>query len=147
MENAFTFYGRFLALFGVVSFMVLFNFFTWGFHRSHQPPVTPVASAHPERGAQLIKSYGCSACHAIFGMNTRPIVGPNLERLPEQLYIAGKLANTPPNLIHWIQHPDQVRPGTAMPNLYVGEEDARDIAAYLLQPRAVRSATTNNPSE
>jgi cytochrome c len=135
MESPFWFYGKFLILLGVVSFMVVFNFLMWGFDRTRHSPVWEVAGAQPERGADLIRSYGCSSCHAISGINSRQIVGPNLERLPDQLYIAGKVANTPPNLIHWIQHPEQVRPGTAMPNLSVGDDDARDITAYLLQQR------------
>jgi len=32
---------------------------------------------------------------------------------------------------HWIQDPQHVSPGTAMPNLGVGKEDARDITAFL----------------
>ncbi|WP_425613572.1 cytochrome c family protein [Anatilimnocola sp. NA78] len=133
MENAFWFYGKFFAVLGIVSSMVVFHYATRGFGDARSAHVWQVPGARPERGADLIRSYGCSSCHAISGINSRPIVGPSLVRLPEQLYIAGKLANTPRNLIHWIQHPEQVRPGTAMPNLYVGDEDGRDIAAYLLE--------------
>ena len=32
---------------------------------------------------------------------------------------------------HWIRDPQQVSPGTAMPDLDVGEGDARDITAFL----------------
>jgi cytochrome c2 len=133
MESPFWFYGKFLGVLGIVSCMVAFNYLMWGLDRTRHSPVWQIAGAQPERAADLIRSYGCSSCHAISGITSRPIVGPNLQRLPDQLYVAGKLANTPPNLIHWIQHPEQVRPGTAMPNLHVGDEDARDIAAYLLQ--------------
>ena len=136
MENPFWFYGKFLGLLAVVSLMVSFNFLTWGFGTARHSPVWNLAGARPQRGAELIRNYGCSSCHAIAGINTRPVVGPGLERLPDQLYIAGKLANTPDNLIYWIQQPEEARPGTAMPNLHVGDDDARDIAAYLLdQPR------------
>jgi cytochrome c1 len=31
----------------------------------------------------------------------------------------------------WIRNPQQVSPGTAMPDLKVGEEDARDITTFL----------------
>ncbi len=133
MENPFWFYGKFFVLLAIVSGMVVFHYATHGFDDARKSHVWQIAGARSERGADLIRSYGCSSCHAISGINSRPIVGPNLERLPEKLYLAGTLANTPPNLIHWIQHPEQVRPGTAMPNLNVGDEDARDIAAYLLE--------------
>jgi len=39
--------------------------------------------------------------------------------------------NTPANLFRWIRTPQQVEAGTAMPNLGVTEEQARDIASYL----------------
>ena len=45
--------------------------------------------------------------------------------------IAGHLANTPDNMQRWIRDPQQVSPGTAMPDLNVGEGDARDITAFL----------------
>jgi cytochrome c1 len=34
-------------------------------------------------------------------------------------------------MIRWIQHPRDVDPLTAMPNLNVNDSDARDIASYL----------------
>lgn len=46
-------------------------------------------------------------------------------------YIAGKLSNTPENLVKWIMDPQDVDPGNAMPDLGVEEQRARDIAAYL----------------
>ena len=46
-------------------------------------------------------------------------------------YIAGQLPNDPENLVRWIQDPQGVEPGTAMPNLGVTAAVARDMAAYL----------------
>jgi hypothetical protein len=46
-------------------------------------------------------------------------------------YIAGRLSNTEENLMLWIQNPQQIDPGNAMPDLGVTQEEARDIAAYL----------------
>jgi cytochrome c1 len=45
--------------------------------------------------------------------------------------IAGKLANTPDNMVRWLRHTHEVDPLTAMPQMSVSEQDARDIAAYL----------------
>jgi len=47
------------------------------------------------------------------------------------LYLAGKLPNTRANLELWISHPQQYDPGTAMPEMGVTADDARQIAAYL----------------
>jgi cytochrome c1 len=41
------------------------------------------------------------------------------------------LPNSADNLVRWIQHPRTIEPKTAMPDLGVSNQDARDIAAYL----------------
>jgi len=45
-------------------------------------------------------------------------------------YIAGVLRNEPDNMIHWLRAPQDINPASAMPDLGVGEQDARDFAAY-----------------
>ena len=42
----------------------------------------------------------------------------------------------PIEMAEWIRHPQQMKPGTAMPDLGVGEREARDIAAFLSTLRA-----------
>ena len=59
------------------------------------------------------------------------VVGPPLNQFAERVYIAGRLPNTPENLMLWIQKPQQVVPNNAMPDMGIGEQDSRDIAAYL----------------
>jgi cytochrome c len=86
----------------------------------------------PDRGADAIGRYGCSACHTIPGIQrANAQVGPSLERIAGRYYLAGQLHNTPSNMVRWIQHPQQVERGTAMPEMGVTDSDARDIAAYL----------------
>jgi cytochrome c len=83
-------------------------------------------------GRLEIRKYGCNACHTISGVpGARGLVGPPLDGIRSRYYIAGELANTPTNLMQWIQHPHQVEPHTAMPEMGVTEQDSRDIAAYL----------------
>src|SRR5437868_6719168 len=82
-------------------------------------------------GRQLITKYGCGSCHSIPGVvGAKGLVAPPLEHFYERMYIAGRLANTTDNLVKWIQDPQAVEPGTAMPTLGVTESEARDIAAY-----------------
>jgi cytochrome c1 len=50
-------------------------------------------------------------------------------------YIAGTLPNSPQHLTQWIEHPQQVHPGTAMPEMGVTPQDANDMAQYLEQLR------------
>ena len=59
------------------------------------------------------------------------MVGPPLGNLSDRSIIGGRLPNTPDNLSHWIQDPQGVDPGNAMPDLGVSAGDARDMAAYL----------------
>lgn len=86
----------------------------------------------PRAGGRAIMKYGCGGCHEIAGIPAaRGRVGPPLTGIAQRGYLAGRLSNNAPNMIGWIQHPQQIQPGTAMPNMGVTEEDARDIAAYL----------------
>jgi cytochrome c1 len=91
-----------------------------------------VAGGDPRRGAAAIRAYGCDSCHKIPGIVTaNALVGPPLDQWADRHYIAGKLPNEPQFLIQWIRYPQAIEPGTAMPNLGVTEQDARDIGAYL----------------
>ena len=84
------------------------------------------------RGEAMFIHYGCGSCHALKGVRTAVgSVGPPLDGIGERVIVAGHLANTPDNMEKWIRNPQQVSPGTAMPNLHVGEGDARDITAFL----------------
>lgn len=86
----------------------------------------------PRRGRVILRKYGCHACHTIPGVEgARGTVGPPLDRLGSRPYLAGRLPNTPENLLRWIRDPQGIEPGTAMPNMHVTEQDGRDIAAYL----------------
>ncbi len=86
----------------------------------------------PRKGRALIQHYGCGSCHKIPGVpGATGGVGPKLEGVQTQSYIAGVLQHTPDNLIRWVRDPQGVDPRTAMPNLGVSERDARHIVAYL----------------
>ena len=86
----------------------------------------------PDRGVDAIGRYGCASCHTIPGIRgANALVGPPLTRIAMRSYLAGQLQNTPPNMVRWIQHPQHVEKGTAMPEMGVTDIDARDIAAYL----------------
>ncbi len=85
-----------------------------------------------ENGRRAVQAYGCGSCHSIPGVKGADgRVGPPLGGFGSRAFIAGELANTPDNLVRWLMHPRDVEPGTAMPDLGVSEQDARDITAYL----------------
>lgn len=92
-----------------------------------------VGSGEPEIGRDLLRDYGCVGCHVVPGIRAEPsYVGPPLDHWGQRSYIAGNLTNNETNLVRWIVNPQKVEPGTAMPNLHVTEQDATNIAAYLL---------------
>ena len=103
--------------------------------RQDQPePRGATAMGNAEAGRQLLASYGCGSCHTIPGVKgADALVGPPLVSFARRSYVAGQLANTPDNLARWIQDPQRVEPGTAMPDLGVSAEEAANMAAYLLE--------------
>jgi cytochrome c2 len=91
-----------------------------------------ITGGNVARGVPAIGKYGCAACHTIPGIETATAtVGPPLTRVAVRQYLGGHLTNSPDNMIKWIQHPQQIDPKNAMPELGVTDQDAKDIAAYL----------------
>ena len=86
----------------------------------------------PGKGKRDLVKYGCDTCHNIPGVLTATAtVGPPLSQIGLRSYLAGRIDNTPENMIRWIRAPRSVDPETAMPETGVTEADGHDIAAYL----------------
>ncbi len=85
------------------------------------------------RGKSAFANYGCGGCHSVGGgvPQAQGLVGPVLDGIAGRAIVGGKLANEPANLRRWIEDPQAVTPGTAMPDLGVSPADSRDIAAFL----------------
>jgi len=97
-----------------------------------QPEPRAASDERVAAGRRLIATYGCGSCHAIPGVpGADSTAAPPLDRFYQRTYIAGRLTNTEDNLVKWIQEPQRIEPGTAMPTLGVSEEDALAISAYL----------------
>ena len=85
-----------------------------------------------ERGREKIERFQCGACHVIQGIRgASGTVGPPLNGIAGRTSLAGSLPNTPANLLRWIKDPQSVEPGSVMPDMGIGDRDARDISAYL----------------
>jgi len=96
--------------------------------------LTPFAAqaADPYAEAKSVMSAQCAACHTIPGVaGAFGDIGPSLKGIAKHPQIAGKLPNTNANMVRWLMHPQQVSPGTAMPELGLTEAQAGKIAAYL----------------
>ncbi|MFJ1299132.1 c-type cytochrome [Pseudomonadota bacterium AL_CKDN230030165-1A_HGKHYDSX7] len=83
-------------------------------------------------GRDAMHQYLCATCHAIPGVvGAQHEVGPSLAGMAKRPLIAGSLPNTPETMAAWLRDPGRHAPGTAMPDLDVSEQDARDMAAFL----------------
>jgi mono/diheme cytochrome c family protein len=85
-----------------------------------------------QAGKRAMDQYACATCHVIPGITGAvKQVGPPLEGMASRSFIAGVLENTTENMVRWLMWPQRVSPITAMPDLNVTEQDARDMTAYL----------------
>jgi cytochrome c1 len=117
----------------VVRLIPIVAFAGCGPSQERQQWASEATGGNPRQGQAAIQKYGCLACHTIDGMPSEALVGPPLTRMAGRSYLAGNLPNNATNMIRWIQKPRELRPGTAMPDVDVTDQDARDIAAYLYQ--------------
>jgi cytochrome c len=93
----------------------------------------PIATGgYAHRGKQIMVQRHCGSCHTIPGIrNANGVFGPPLAFFARRTYIAGNFPNAPDYLVHWIMSPTSMKPKTAMPDLGLSEQQARDVAAYL----------------
>ena len=85
-----------------------------------------------DEGRAVIRTFGCGSCHTIPGIReANGKVAPPLTFFADRTYIAGRVPNTPANLVLWISNPPAIDPRTAMPDLGLSEQQSRDVAAYL----------------
>ena len=92
----------------------------------------PLHPGDPKAGLHAISQYLCATCHSIPGVaGADKEVGPPLGGIASRRYIGGVLLNTPDNMVRWLRHTQEVDPLSAMPDLNISEQDARDMTAYL----------------
>lgn len=94
---------------------------------------TGMKSADPvQRGAALIRHYGCGSCHHIPGIPSADgNVGPPLDAIASRAYLGGVLPNHFDSMVSWLLAPQEIDPRSAMPDVGLNEQEARDIATYL----------------
>ena len=79
----------------------------------------------------LIASH-CAACHTVPGVpGAAGKVGPSLAGVAGRQIIAGRFTNNRTTMVRWIMHPQQMAPGTAMPEMGLTQDQATQIAGYL----------------
>ena len=98
--------------------------------RAESPALASAGS--PAAGRDAIVVHGCGSCHRIPGIpNANSLVGPPLDSWSGRSFIAGTLPNSQENLQRWLADPQEVRPGSAMPDLDLSDDEIADITAYL----------------
>lgn len=92
----------------------------------------PALGGDAEQGKLLLRQFACTSCHVIPGVaGGAGTVGPPLSGIAGRIYLAGVLPNTPQAMASFIRHPQKADPKTAMPDMGVTDEQARDMVAYL----------------
>jgi cytochrome c len=101
--------------------------------KSSRRPGQVVPGANAAAGQETLRVYGCVQCHIVPGIrDAKGTVGPPLTGFSRRTFIAGRVPNTPDALISFIRDPQAIKPGSAMPRTGIGDQEARDVAAYLL---------------
>jgi len=78
------------------------------------------------RGADLFLTRGCYGCHDVKGMRYLPKFAPPLNNL------ATKLVDPQRWVAAWTKNPTALSKETLMPNFHLSDDEAADIAAFLL---------------
>lgn len=119
---------KLLVVVAAIALFVAFQIST----RETENAAAEMTGGNPHNGRAIIREQGCGSCHTIPGIiQATSNVGPPLDKIGSRTYIAGVLDNNPDNMVQWLQNPPAVDQKTAMPNLGLSEQQARDVAAYL----------------
>lgn len=102
------------------------------------PDTNPyLPSADADHGRSLVVAKGCAACHTFPDVRwPRGGLGPPLAGFADQGLIAGRLPNQPGVLMRFIRDAPAFVPEGAMPAISMTDQEARDVAAYLLTLRS-----------
>lgn len=104
-------------------------------------PETPLAG-DLARGESLIQDKGCMSCHSFTGAKALEARAIPITLEPAALAQGMRLATDlryarervrPQALVAWLLDPPALKPGTPMPKLPITEQEARDLAAFILQ--------------
>ncbi|WP_062640398.1 cytochrome c oxidase subunit II [Caballeronia arationis] len=98
---------------------------------AQRSPASVPASAQTVNGAKLFEKR-CAGCHTVRGSKSAGVQAPDLTHvLSRRLIAAGTIVNSQENLMDWVQHVQEIKPGTLMPDMKLSPAEARDLSAYL----------------
>jgi len=122
------------------------------FSKSESYEITSVNnSGDYDRGRLLVNSLGCKGCHQI-QLNPDPDYDPTIQALrteqgPNLISLGSKVNED--WLVSWLKNPYSYHEETKMPDLRVSDQEAMDIATYLLADKnnvfdSINTAQVNN---
>jgi cytochrome c oxidase subunit 2 len=92
-----------------------------------------VDDPHVRAGRDLFQSTSCMNCHRVDETVASGTFGPDLSHLMSRATLAaGAAPNTPENLRTWVRNPQQLKPGSLMPDMQLSEQELDQLVAYLL---------------
>ena len=84
------------------------------------------------QGAALFAQSQCVVCHTIRGTSAAGKIGPDLTHVGGRgTLAAGLIENNAENLAGWLKNPQEVKPGTLMPNLFLSDVQIDSYVAFL----------------
>ena len=104
-------------------------------------PYGVTVAGDPQAGRDIVEARHCGVCHEISEISgAAGVIGPPLDHFAARSFIAGRIPNTPPNLVNWIRAPQSLDPRTAMPSVIVVAS-----ASWLMtpMPKAARTSETS----
>ncbi|QHJ13797.1 Cytochrome c oxidase subunit 2 [Paraglaciecola mesophila] len=85
-----------------------------------------------EQGKTLMITKGCSSCHQLTKLPpAKGLVGPPLDNMAAQSYIAGVLPNSRENLTQFLLDPQKFHADSAMPTPDITQQEALRLVDYL----------------
>jgi cytochrome c oxidase subunit 2 len=97
-----------------------------------QRATPPEPAGDAAEGKAVYVRSACVGCHAIRGVSAGGL-GPDLTHFGSRaLFGAGLWPTTAENVTAWLKDPPALKPGAKMPNLHLGDAEARALAVYLL---------------
>jgi cbb3-type cytochrome oxidase cytochrome c subunit len=96
---------------------------------THEFAVKNPPGGDAKSGEQIVKSIGCQGCHLV-GEGKREEAGPRRTFGQPLENIGNK--TTYEWVFNWVRDPKHFSPGTYMPNLRLTDQQAADVATYLM---------------
>jgi cytochrome c oxidase subunit 2 len=100
--------------------------------REQQQPAAAPTTHDDSLGALAFQTGPCSLCHTIRGTEAHGVLGPDLTHIGSRLTLgAATIPNTRGHRMGWIANAQGIKPGVAMPPMYLDASSLQALNAYL----------------